>query len=410
MRAAGIIKQGLVWAVIAVLVLPPGVLAQDSGQQGQANNFKKEELAQMLAPIALYPDSLITDILMASTYPLEVVDAERWLRDHKDLKSDALDTALQEKTWDSSIKVLCHFPDVLFAMSDKLDQTRKLGDAFLSQQDDVMATVQELRSKAVEQGSLKTTKEQTVVKDGDVIKIEPADPQVVYVPVYDPSYVYGPWWYPGYPPYYWYYPPGLVSGAYIGFGAGFFIGLDLFPWYWPDWHRHNIHIDHNRIRRFDRLDQRRDFDRNFWSHDPSHRRGVAYRDRITGGSFGGRTFQTPQPTFENRGFPGTRSGGVTVAPSPTAERRGLSGGRFEGHVIAPQTGTVAPIQPRTRTVPSGMQRDTPFSGIGNGRFEKRAGERGERSRQSGENVQRGGGSQKQDRGTGGGGGRGFQNR
>ena len=115
----------------------------------------------MLAPIALYPDSLIAQILMASTYPLEMVEAERWLRQNKELKGDALDDALQEKTWDPSVQSLCHFPDVLFAMSDKLDQTRKLGDAFLSQEDDVMATIQELRRKAEEQGNLKTTKEQT---------------------------------------------------------------------------------------------------------------------------------------------------------------------------------------------------------------------------------------------------------
>ncbi|MEW6419916.1 MAG: DUF3300 domain-containing protein [Nitrospirota bacterium] len=221
-----------------MLVIPSGIPAQEeTGESEEAYRFKKEELTQMLAPIALYPDSLIAQILMASTYPLEIVEAERWLRQNKGLKGDALNEALKNKTWDPSVKSLCYFPDVLFAMSDKLDQTIKLGDAFLSQEDEVMATIQELRRKALEQGNLKTTKEQKVIVEREIIKIESANPEVVYVPVYDPLYVYGPWWYPAYPPYYWYYPPGFViTGGYISFGPRIFIGLGLFPWVWFDWH------------------------------------------------------------------------------------------------------------------------------------------------------------------------------
>jgi len=395
--------------MIAMLVLPSGVFAQDSEQPGQSERFKKEELAQMVAPIALYPDSLIADILMASTYPLEVVEAERWLRGNKGLKGDALDNALRGKPWDASIKVLCHFPELLFSMSDKLDQTRKLGDAFLSQQEDVMAVTQELRHKAVEQGNLKTTKEQAVIADKDYIRIEPADPQIVYVPVYDPLYVYGPWWYPAYPPYYWYYPPGVViSGGYIVYGAGFFIGIDLFPWFWFDWHRHYIHIDHHRERRFERFEQRRVFDRPFWIHDPSHRRGVAYRDRITSGRFGGRTFQTSPSTLQNRGYPGTSPGGVTVTPSPIPETRGPSGRRFGGPTVAPQPGPakrgeVTPA-PRTRIIQPGVrgQKDkiTPFSGVGNGGFERKAGERGGKSRQIEQQQRRGRGVEQKGESTG----------
>lgn len=401
------LKQWSILAVIAVLILSSAISAQDEGPR-----FKKEELAQMLAPIALYPDSLITDILMASTYPLEIVKAERWMRENKELKGDALDTALQGQSWDSSIKVLCHFPDLLFSMSDKLDQTRKLGDAFLSQQDDVMATIQELRRKADEQGNLRTTKEQTVTKEGDAIKIEPTDPQVVYVPVYDPYYVYGPWWYPAYPPYYWHYPSGVViTGGYMGFGAGFFVGVDLFPWFWPDWHRHVIHIDHNRIRRFERFEPRREFDRPFWRHDPDHRHGVAYGNRRTNERFGGRTFQTPQPTFEDRGFPRTRPKGGTVAP-PHAPEPQHPGRTFGGTAVSPpQTGTFQHKEgtvPRTRSFPTGERRDTPFSGIGEGRFERRAIERGEKSHQREEGKRKGDGAEK--RGKGNGGGRGFQKR
>jgi hypothetical protein len=116
-------------------------------------------------------------------------------------------------------------------MSEKLDQTRKLGDAFLSQEDEVMATLQELRLKATEQGNLKTTETQKVIVEREFIRIEPSDPEVVYVPVYDPLYVYGPWWYPAYPPYYWYYPPGfVVTGGYVGFGPQIFVGGGFFSW------------------------------------------------------------------------------------------------------------------------------------------------------------------------------------
>ena len=188
----------LTWIIMFMLVIPPGVMAQDSGQEApQTVQFSSEELAQMLAPIALYPDSLIADILMASTYPIEVVEAERWMKQNRDLKGDQLDTAMQEKTWDSSVKSLCHFPDLLYSMSDNLERTTRLGDAFLSQQDDVMNTVQELRRRAEDQGNLRSTEQQKVIVEQQIIKIEPANPEVIYVPAYDPLYVYGPWWYPG---------------------------------------------------------------------------------------------------------------------------------------------------------------------------------------------------------------------
>src|SRR5262249_49297782 len=149
-------------------------------------------------PIALYPDSLVSQILMASTYPLEVVEADRWVKANKSLQGDALTSALEAQTWDPSVKSLVNFPQVLAMMSEKLDMTQKLGDAMLAQQKDVLDAVQRLRAKAQAQGNLKTTKEQTVVveqpattEQSMVIKIEPADPQVVYVPSYNPAVVYG---------------------------------------------------------------------------------------------------------------------------------------------------------------------------------------------------------------------------
>jgi hypothetical protein len=364
MRTARIIMEGLACIIVIMLMIPPGITAQDTGETEEAAKFSKEELTQMLAPIALYPDSLLAQILMASTYPLEVVEAERWLRQNKQLKGDALDDALQDKTWDPSVKSLCHFPDILFAMSEKLDQTRKLGDAFLGQEDDVMATVQELRLRAEEQGNLETNKEQKVIVEKEIIRIEPADPTVVYVPVYDPLYVYGPWWYPAYPPYYWYWPPGfIITGGYIGFGPRIFIGAGLFSWVWFDWHTHHIHVDIDRTRRFNRFPVKRGFEGPFWQHDYRHRRGVAYRDRRTSERFVIGPPRVRPASPEIRGFPGKGF-----------ERRGLEPSRS---LIEPRGRTVQPqrIQPIPR-------RETPFRGIGEGNFERRAGQRGSESRRS----------------------------
>ncbi len=275
------IFRRLAWMVIAILIIPLGVSAQDIGELVETEQFRKEELDQMLAPIALYPDTLIAQILVASTYPLEVVQAERWVKQNQTLTGEALDDALKEKPWDPSIKSLCHFPEVLFVMSENLDRTRNLGDAFLNQQNDVLATIQELRQKAEMQGNLKTTGEQNVIKDADTIRIEPAYRQVIYVPIYDPFYVYGPWWYPAYPPHYWYYPASAsVVGGWISFGPRFYIHIDLFSWIWFDWHRHHIYIDVHKARRFHTYPARHDSNRYVWQHNPAHRKGVAYRNRM----------------------------------------------------------------------------------------------------------------------------------
>src|SRR5262245_55126221 len=215
-----ITKQPLVW-LLAVLMVWPWPLRLDA--QGTGAVFKTEEIEQLVAPIALYPDSLVSQILMASTYPLEVVQADRWAKANKTLKGEALTKALEAQSWDPSVKSLVNFPQVLATMSEKLDVTLKLGDAFLAQQKDVLDAIQRLRGRAQAQGNLKTTKEQTVIveqpaaqttvveqpaaQQTTVIRIEPTDPQVVYVPTYNPTVVYGAWPYPAYPPYaYPYYP------------------------------------------------------------------------------------------------------------------------------------------------------------------------------------------------------------
>ena len=240
----------------------------------------------MLAPIALYPDALLAQVLMASTYPLEIVLAERWMKANPGLKDKALDDALQGQTWDPAVKSLAVFPQVLTMMSEKLDWTQKLGDAFLAQQKDVMATAQALRARAVAQGTLKDSKEQKVTTEAEnnttIIKIEPTNPEVVYVPTYNPTVVYGAWPYPAYPPYYW-YPPGYVypyGGALLGFTAGVIIGGAL--WGNCNWGGGNVNINVNRYNNFNRTN----ISNGNWNHNAKHRGAVPYRDQNVAKQYG----------------------------------------------------------------------------------------------------------------------------
>jgi hypothetical protein len=267
-----------------------------------ARAFRPEELEQIAAPIALYADSFLAQVLMASTYPLEVVMAARFIQANPTLTGEPLNEALRTKEWDDSVKSIVMFPQVLNMMNDRLDWTQKLGDAFLGQRQELMDAIQRLRARAQAQGTLATTPQQTVTVEpgppAPTIWIESAVPEVVYVPVYDPWVVYGPWPYALYPPYY-YYPPGwLAGGVFFTFGVGVFVGAGL--WGYCDWHHHVVHVHIPRYDRFrqavggerrdGRLDRGRpgppDGDRIPWEHDPQHRRGVEYRDAGSQQRFG----------------------------------------------------------------------------------------------------------------------------
>jgi hypothetical protein len=250
--------------------------------------LKPEQIDALVAPIALYPDTLMAEVLMASTYPLEVVQAARWMEQNKNLKGDALKAEVDKQGWDESIKSLTATPDVLKMMSDKLDWTQKLGDAVLAQQTDVMDSVQRLRAKADANDKLKTTKQQKVTKKSEggkqYIAIEPTDPQTVYVPYYDPAVVYGAWPNPAYPPYYWgasYWPGGgalLATG--LAFGAGYAVGR----WasggnYWGggvNWGNNNINV--NRPVNINNSG-------NNWNHNVDHRHGVRYNNKDVANKF-----------------------------------------------------------------------------------------------------------------------------
>ena len=193
-----------------------------------------EQLQRLVAPIALYPDSLVAQILAASTFPEQVVEADRWVQAHPDLKGDALGRAVDQQPWDPSVKALTAFPSVLGNMDKNISWTSSLGDAYYNQQQDVMDAIQVMRQKAEQAGNLKTTPQQVVTTQGSTVIIQPAEPDVVYVPAYDPWLVYGypiaawPGWYP--------YPGIWFGGPYLSFGFGFGIGgFGGFGWGWGHW-------------------------------------------------------------------------------------------------------------------------------------------------------------------------------
>ncbi|MBI3580809.1 MAG: DUF3300 domain-containing protein [Nitrospinae bacterium] len=288
----------------------------------------------MLAPIALYPDALLSQILMAATYPIEVVNADRWLQNpnNASLHGDALDHALQEQPWDPSVKSLVPFPQILRMMDDHLTWTENLGNAFLANQASVMDSVQRLRWNAKNAGTLASTPQQRVVVDGQIIVLEPADPQIVYVPYYNPAVVYPGWAYPAYPPYFfpWF-------GFEVGFGFGFGIG---YPVLWPYWGWHHCNWRHHRFDldrdRFNRINfGRPPITFEDWRHDPWHRHGVRYRDPEVRARFRGGEVRPRQGNF--RGY---------VEPPPTHNVRPQRIPSSEPH-RAPAPQTFRPPAPQT---------------------------------------------------------------
>jgi hypothetical protein len=204
--------------------------------------YNAEQLDALLAQIALYPDALLTQVLMASTYPLEIVEAWRWLQqdNNRALTGDALAQALEAQSWDPSVKSLVPFPMVLNLMNGNLGWTQQLGYAFANQQSDVWNSVQRLRAQAQAAGQLGSTPQQTVMQENGAIVIQPANPQLVYVPAYNPTVVYGPWPYPDYPPFWYPPPPDYLLGAAMVTGIAFFTGVivvsSLWGWCGPVWY------------------------------------------------------------------------------------------------------------------------------------------------------------------------------
>jgi hypothetical protein len=372
--------RALSWAAGLSVIAPPYLLAQDVAPPDSVapaitsaatapRSFSQQELDQLLAPIALYPDALLAQILMASTYPLEVVQAARWARTHSHLKDDQLQAALQEQTWDPSVKGLVTVPQVLNMMDERLDWTQSLGDAFLAQRQQVMDTVQDLRARAQAAGNLTSTPQQTVVSEGNVVRIEPASPQVVYVPVYNPAVIYGPWWWPA-PPYYW-YPPGYVvsNTPFVAFSFGLFVGAAI--WGQCDWGHRTVAVNVSNYNTFNRSR----ITHPEWGHDVQHRRGVPYRDDAIRREFR-RELPGAQTRQEFRGHePLPGPSGVVPRPRIEDVRRELT---------RPGAGIPARPQPGGSTaVPrSALPRHEPpaFESFGRGDAVKGYSERGAASR------------------------------
>lgn len=284
--------------------------------------LKPEQLEALVAPIALYPDALLVNMLAAATYPLEVVEAGRWVKDNKKLKGATLETEVAKKSWDDSVKALTATPSVLDMMSDKLDWTKELGDAMLAQQADLMDAIQRLREKARGNNKLSSNKQQKVTvtqqENKQVILIEPTDPGAMYVPYYEPAVVYGDWPYAAYPPYYFGYPPYVGAGvvaAGIAFGTAWAIGR----WgnYWGggcNWGNRNVYVNHRTT--------------NVWQHNAAHRQGVRYNNANVQQRFGNNNLRAGASDRMN--FRG-RDGQQVLRPNQgagnrTADRVGDRGG------------------------------------------------------------------------------------
>ncbi len=338
--------------------------------------YSQAELYQLLAPMALYPDALLSQVLMASTYPLEVVKVQRWLQQHPGLSGSALDSALANESWDASVKAIAAFPSAVAMMNDNLDWTQKLGDAFLAQQADVMDTVQKLRQKAQSAGTLYSDERQQITTQDGEIDIAPTNPDVVYVPVYDPAIVYGPWWWPGYPPFIWVPPPIYGPFAYIAtgfaFGIGAAVGRAHFHDVHPDWRRHQINVRPPRPPGSVPPDRPTP-----WHHDPAHRIGVPYpttnvrerylpanpgaviqRQEYRGFQGGGTRPLTVQPA-RPIGIPQAPRAVSPLSPEPRGSVQGYS---LRGHASLSAPPSPAPRPSGQPSAPSGRGGQAPAQG------------------------------------------------
>ena len=333
-----------------VLVLPAAVVAQEpvappppapsaqgapQAQPPQAQPLSAQQLDNLVAPVALYPDPLLSQVLVAATYPLEVVEAAQWLQQNPNLKGLDLVNAAKQQNWDASIQALVVFPDVLNRLNSDIRWTTDLGNAFLAQQSDVMNAVQRMRAQAQANGRLASNSQQTVTTqnqgDQSAIQIQPANPDVVYVPEYNPEYIWGP-------PAWGYYPPlwypdvdfgfGFYPGIYLG---GFFGGFGLGAWgWWPNWFGCSIYTNAFFFNRWGFGHFGPGFRGGVWAHNPYHRLGVSYPNRALAGRYGA----TSRAGLASRSYASAgnfgRSGFAARSAPETGQYRGSSAPSYRG--------------------------------------------------------------------------------
>src|SRR6478609_6319292 len=449
MAMVGTLSRLIMAALLCLL--PLGALAQTPAAASSQALLKPAELDQLVAPIALYPDALLSEVLIASTYPLEVVQADRWAKSNNSLKGEALTAALAKQGWDDSVKALAQVPNVLTIMADQLEWTQKLGDAVLAQQPELMDAIQRLRGRAQANGKLQSTKEQTVTVESaalaqggggqaqegqapaQYIVIEPTSPTEMYVPYYDPAVVYGAWPYPDYSPYYFPPPPGYYAGgtiaAGIAFGSAVAIGHAI--WGNCDWGRRNINVA-NRNVNINNLDRSNINNFNKWEHNADHRHGVKYNNADVRQKFakndiqagkgarqdfrgkdGQKVIDSARPGAGNRPGAGDRPGGEDRDRSGAGDRPGAGASKGGERPTAksadrPGGGQKAAQKPAQKPAakPS-TSRDTAFSNVQSGAKTRAQADRGRQSMGGGGGAPRvAGGGGGGPRGGGGGGGRG----
>jgi hypothetical protein len=411
----------LLAAVLSLAVALPG------WAQGEAPTYSKEQLDQLLAPIALYPDSLLTQVLMAATYPAQVSEAVSWSASHPNDKGDAAVTKAESQGWEPAVTSLVAFPQVLATMGQKPEWVQDLGDAFLAQPNDTMDAVQRLRKAAQNAGQLKSNEQQKVVVQNPtpqqtVIVIEPAQPQVVYVPMYNPTVVYGAWPYPSYPPYYIPPPPGYYVGNALltgmAFGAGLAITNSLWGGY--NWGRNDVNINVNRYNNVN-VNRKLDVNQTSFTHNSAGRKGVPYRDAKVDQKYGknvagkdarndyrgrdandakrdaardtmAQRTNDPQTRERLQQESANRQGGAGAQDRAAAGKDRPGGGAAPDRAAAardrapgagagdrkPDVGDRAAAAQR----PAPASRDNAFKGAGNGNAERASIDRGQASRQA----------------------------
>ena len=336
-------------ALLAQMPAPPP-LSSPPANQAQAQPLPPQQLDNLVAPVALYPDPLLGQALVASTYPLELVEAQQWLQANGNLHGQQLMDAARQQNWDASVQALVAMPDVLTTLTQQIRWTTDLGNAFLAQQADVMNAVQRMRQRAQANGRLQSTPQETVTTDTQggqsAIQIQPADPQVIYVPAYDPNYVWGPpaWGY--YPPlYYPDYGLGFEPGIDIGFCFGGWGGWGFAGWGWsPNWFGGGVFVNGGF---FNRYGYRYGYGfgsglngRAGWVHDPAHRTGVAYPNSRLNSQFGAASQASRVAAGRSGNF--QRFGGQGTAGVNSGRGGGTAqaGARnnFAGRSATPQAG------------------------------------------------------------------------
>ena len=269
--------RGVLLFLLSTVFAQTMTAAPRSAYAQEAADYMPGQLQQLVAPVALYPDDLLGEILMASSYPYEVAMAAQWRNDNPGLSGDYLTNAVEQQPWDPSVKSLTEFPQVLQMMNSNMDWTEKLGEAFLDDQPDLMASVQQLRRQAVTSGALASSQQMSVVDQGGYITVNPTDASQVYVPYYNPATVFSPWQYPDDAPYAFAQPQGVayVSGGYFAYYPGIVVVDALWGWDRWNWREHHIQFDPNRWSRLD--NGQPPPPHNEWQFAPQHRHDVPFK-------------------------------------------------------------------------------------------------------------------------------------